>query len=476
MANQTTLKAAIWSCIERLSTQVIAFIIGVVLARLLTPHDYGVVGLMAIFISISNVFIDSGFANALIRKPDVKEGDLATTFFFNIILGVIIYALLCLFSTYIAAYFNEPLLVSLIKIVGLNVLFYSFSIVQTAILTRNLNIKIQTIINITGQLPAGIIAIIFAYNGFGIYALALQSVLASFIKMVLLWIVTKWYPKSFFDSFSFRYLWSFGSKLLLSNLIGTIFNEIYSLLIGRFIGTTQLGYYSKSSHLNTNFNSISTGVVQKIALPILSKKQDDPSALCDNFRDVMRILVMFQAFFSLFLCLSAKDLITFLWTERWNEAIVPFQLLIIGSIFLPIGSVSLSLLQVVNRTDLILKLEVPKKTIYIILIALGLKYGVLGLCVTQIFINIIAALFNMWATKRVITYSYCRQIKDIIIYILIALLVVGTVIWINPFITPVFRLLFTLVLGFFCYSCFLYLIKDKCFLRLNKLIYNNYFK
>lgn len=421
MQNKNTpFLATIWSLLERLSSQMVSFFIGIVLARILSPNEYGIVGLTTIFISLSNTFVDAGFANGLIRKIDRTEKDLSTAFYFNVIIGLVAYAILWLASSLIAAFFKEPLLIPLVKIIGLSVFLNSLCVVQNALLTANLNIRLQTIINFCGQLPAGLLAIALAYNGWGAYALAIQTVAAAFIRTVLLWIFAKWRPHEKFSKESFSYLFGFGSKLLGANIIGTIFNEIYSVLIGKFFTKADLGFFSKANGLKNNFYSIGSGIVQKVALPVLSKYQKDIPSLRDHFREVMRLLIMIIAPFSAFLCFSGRDIIIFLWTDKWEPAVLFFQVLVAGVMWEPISQLSLSLMQVVNRTGLILKLEFPKKASYAIIIAISIRYGVLGLAVSSFFINLVGSLINLRPTKKLLDYSYLQQLLDVIKYMAIA--------------------------------------------------------
>lgn len=467
---QTAVSATIWSFLERVSTQIVGFAIGIVLARLLTPHDYGVVGLITIFIALSNVFIDSGFANGLIRKTDRTEKDLSTAFYFNVIVGLFAYGLLFLCSPQIAGYFDEPLLVPLVKIAGLNVLLNSLCIVQTALLTANLNIRLQTIINVCAQLPAGIMAIVLAYCGFGVYALALQTVMSAGMKVAMLWYFAKWRPKERFDKASFKYLWGFGSKLLGANLIGTFFNQIYSVLIGKYIGKDELGYFSKSSHLNSNVDSVSTGIIQKVALPVLAKYQENKDVLCNKFRETMRLLVMIVAPLSAFFCFSANDIVVLLWTEKWIQSAVLFQFLIVGTMFNPIGQLSLSLMQVVGRTSLILKLEFPKKAVYCIYIAIGFMYGIVGLVVAHVFINLTGALINMWATKKILPYGYIAQLIDLGKYMVTAYLLA----WIISLVVNTGLIVLNIGLSFVslvtAYIAVLFTIRDNMVLKCFKLV------
>ena len=412
--------AAIWSLLERLSSQIVSFFIGIVLARLLSPSEYGIVGLTTIFISLSNTFIEAGFANGLIRKIDRTEKDLSTAFYFNVVVGLIVYGILWVCSPLIANFFHEPLLIPLVKIIGLSVLLHSLCIVQNAILTANLNIRLQTIIGFCGQLPAGLIAIVLAYNGWSVYALAMQTVLAAFIRTMLYWIFAKWRPREKFSRESFRYLFNFGSKLLGANLIGTVFNEIYSVIIGKFFTKSELGLFSKANGLSLNVNSISSGMIQKIALPVLAKYQNDMQELREHFREVMRLIVMFTAPLSAILCFTGRDIIVFLWSDKWLPAVIFFQILVAGIMWNPIGQLSLSLFQVVNRTGLILKLEFPKKTIYTILIFIGFQYGVIGIAVSQFFINLVGSAINLYPTKKILQYSYLAQVFDVCKYMIVA--------------------------------------------------------
>lgn len=461
----TGISAAIWSFLEKLSSQAVSFVIGIVLARLLTPYVYGVVGITAIFIAISNVFIDAGFANALIQNQHRTEKDLSTAFYFNVVVGLVCYAILWVATPFISSWFNEPLLIPLLKIVGLNVVLNSLCIVQTALLTAKLNIRLQTLINLSAQIPAGIIAIVLAYRGMGVYALALQNVISSLIRVVLLWFFAKWIPKEKFCKDSFKILWEFGSKLLGANLIGTIFSQIYSIIIGKFIGKKELGYFSKANGLCSNVDGVTSGIVQRVALPVLAKYQDDEVLLTERFREIMRLLVMLIAPLTSFLCFASDDIIVLLWTEKWLYCSLLFKILIVGIMLGPVGQMSLSLMQALGRTGMVLKLELPKKVVYCIYLVIGFQYGVLGLAIAQVFINITGSLINVWATRKLLPYSYLKQLKDITLYILIAFGIGWCISWFAIFASLVANIVLLLVLMFTLYSFVLLAIKDDIFVK-----------
>lgn len=461
----TPVWAVIWSFIERLSTEIATFAIGVFLARLLSPRDYGIVGMTGIFIAISAVFVEGGFANALIRKLDRTEKDLATAFYFNVGFGLFCYALLWFTAPLIANYFNESILVPVIRIVSLTIVFSSLCIVQSAILTANLNIKAEAIISLFSQAPAGIVAIYLAYNQYGVYALAIQTVLSTFIRVILFWCVVKWRPKERFSIESFKYLWGFGSKLVGATLIGTVFSQIYSVLIGKYIGKTDLGYFSKARSLSGHVTTISTGVMYKVAVPLLSRKQSSVDELRNAFRDVMRLLVILTAPIAAFCVYEASDIITFLWTDKWAQSISMFQLIVIGLVWEPISQLSLSMLQVVNKTGLILKLEFPKKASYLIIIIIGFQFGIYGLLFGMIAINVVGALINLYPTKRILNYSYVRQLIDILKYIVIAFAVGAVLKLVKIFDYTIFNIILNGILYSFLYLLTLFIMRDAVFLK-----------
>ncbi len=464
--------ATIWSFVGKLSTQGTSFIIGIVLARLLTPKDFGIVGLASIFIAVSNVFVEAGFGNAIIRKQNRTENDLTTALLTNVAIALIVFLVLWFCATPIAHFFNEPLVIPLVRIAGFNLFVGSFGIVQQALLTSELQMKKQTIITLSSQIPAGIIAIFLAYNEFGVYSLALQTVIATVIMTILFWFASSWRPKGKFSLVSFKYLLSFGSKLAGANIIGVTFDKIYSVLIGKYIGKEDLGYYTRGESLNNQTFSISNGMVQKLALPILSRYQNDVNLLTRNFREIMKLLVLINAFIAAFMVFEAENIVVFLWTEKWLNTSTIFQILVLANIWVPIGSLSLILLQVVNRSDIVLALEFPKKAIYVLIIFVGFQYGVLGLATSVVVINFIAACINMYSTRKFLNYSYFYQFIDIFKYILVAFSLAFIISLVMRYIeTPLISIVLMFIIFSLAYFGILYIIKDDVTIKyINKVI------
>ena len=255
--------AFFWTVSDKIGIQLFSFVIGIFLARLLTPFDYGVVGLSTIFIALTDMLIESGFSNALIRKQDRSQTDLSTAFIFNVSLSLILYVLLFFLSPYIANFFDTPVLSPVLRIVSINVVVNSLCVVQNAVFLAEFRLKILTIINFVSLFPSSAVALYLAFYGYGVYALVMQSVLAGVIRLVLLWYFAKWRPSLVFSNQSFTYLWGFGSKLILTRFIGICFNKVNTFIIGKYIGKTDLGYYSKAESLSSQPDTLISGVITK---------------------------------------------------------------------------------------------------------------------------------------------------------------------------------------------------------------------
>lgn len=244
-----TVKGVFWSAVERFSVAGISFLFGLVLARLLSPSDYGVIAMLNIFMAISQTFIDSGFSSALIRKPDRTEADNATAFYFNIVVGLACYLLLFAAAPFIARFYDTPLLVPVTRVIGLNLLLNSLCVVQQALLTVRIDFKTQAKISLTATIVSGGVGILLAYSGFGVWALVVQSVSAAFLRMLLLWLLAKWRLQARFSKTSFRELFSYGSKLLASGLLDTVYNNLYTIVIGKKFTAASLGVYARADQL-----------------------------------------------------------------------------------------------------------------------------------------------------------------------------------------------------------------------------------
>lgn len=473
-AKKKSVKGTIWSFADNFMTIGCSFVIGIVLARLLSPSDYGTVGVLSIFLSLANVFVDCGFGTAIIRKKERTQEDMSTAFYFNVGLGIFVYLVLFFISPLVADFFRLPILKVLLRVLALCVFFNSLAIVQTAQFTAKLKIKTIATVNVCTQIPMGLVGIYFAYKGFGVWTLVIQQVGSSFFKTFLLWGLSKWRPSFVFSRESFLYLFNFGWKLLSANLIGSFFNEIYSFFIGRFIGTSQLGLYSKANHLATQPRQILVNVINRVVLPIMVETQGDTDKVRSVYSRLIQ-MVCFIVFPVYFLLITiARPLILIIWTSKWEDTIVLFMICCAGFCWGPISQLNFSLLQLLNRTDLTLKLEFFKKPICLVLLLCGVPFGLIGVVISCSVYNVVAAIINMFPTKKLLNYGYQLQFWDILRYLLAAIVSFVVTYVVVVFIkNNAFALVCGIIIYIFIYLAICIIFKLKAFNELKNIILKN---
>lgn len=408
------IKGTLWSFIESFSRQFITFLLGLILARLLFPSDYGLIGMLQFFIAICQSFIDCGFSNALICKKDRTNTDFSTAFYFNLIIGVCSYIVLFVAAPFISIFYNEPQLTLLLRVVGLSVVFNSLCIVQNAILTATLRLKLLTRATLLSQFISGIIGISCAYYGLGAWALAIQTIGANLLTTIFLWHITKWRPMLVFSKDSFHYLWGFGSKMLFVGIISNAYSNMHSLIIGKAFNKSDLGIFSKANSLARLIPNTFYTVLNKVSLPSFTEISDDTFRLKTAFRKYIR-LASFCVFPIMgFLFTFAKPLILFLWTDKWIDAIPCFQLICIGSIWNTVNLLSISILQVLHKPNALLKYEMFNKCIGFVILIATLPFGFYAVIVGRSFYNLFEYLSYTTTNKRYLAYKYSEQLIDII--------------------------------------------------------------
>ena len=405
-----TVKGVGWSFADNISSSGVSFLVGLVLARLLTPAEYGIMAMIAIFIAISNSIIDSGFSNALIRKTDIKRIDYNTVFFFNLVVGVILYVLLYFCAPSISSFFNEPILIPVTRVIGLVLIINSLGIIQRTIMVREIDFRTQTKISLIASLSSGGIGIVMAFYGYGVWSLVGQQVSRQLLNTVFLWLYSAWRPVCEFSADSFKCLFGFGSKLLLSGLLDTLYKNIYYIVIGRFYSSAQLGQYTRAEQFNTIFSSNLTSVVQRVSYPVLSSIQDEPERLREAYRRVILLLI----------------------GEKWLVSVSYLQIICFAGMLYPLHAINLNILQVKGRSDLFLKLEIIKKIIAVIPIFLGIMYGIEYMLWGSVLISFIAYFLNSYYSAGLIRYPTIEQIKDVFPTFAVSLFV-AFVMWIISF-------------------------------------------
>ncbi|GHT33466.1 lipopolysaccharide biosynthesis protein [Bacteroidia bacterium] len=408
-----TVKGVKWSFIDGLANIGITFLVGLILARLLSPKEFGIIGMITIFIAISNSIIDSGFSNALIRKIDTKSIDYNTVFYFNLVIGIIFYLILYLSSPAISSFFKEPILIPITRVLGIVLVLNSLSIIQRTLFIKKVDFKTQTKISLFSSILSGIIGIEMAFENYGVWSLVGQQVSRQFFNMLFLWAYSSWRPAWEFSKDSFIEMFGFGSKLLLSGLIDTVYKNICYLVVGRFYTAVQLGQYTQAEQFNTIFSSNLTTVVQRVSYPVLSSIQKEPERLKSAYRKIVKttMLISFTCMFGL--VAIARPLLLILIGEKWLPAVSYLQIICFSGMLYPLHALNLNILQVKGRSDLFLKLEIIKKIIGIIPVGLGIFLGIKIMLWGSVFVSIFAYYLNSYYSAFLINYSIKDQLKDI---------------------------------------------------------------
>ncbi len=457
---QKTAKGVLWSAIEHFSVQIIQFVLGLIMARILSPHDYGLVGMILVFTAIAQTFVNSGFSSALIRKKNRVDVDYSTAFYFNVVVGIVAYFVLFLLAPFIADFYEEPLLESLTKVIAINVFINSLGIVQFAQFSIKVDFKTQAKATTTSVFVSGIVGIWMAYAGYGVWAIVWQSVLRNALNVLLLWFFSKWYPKLEFSWASFREMWSFGYKLLLSGLIDTLYNNIYQLVIGKVFSATDLGNYTRAKQF-ANFPSANfTGIIGRVTYPILSSIQDDDVRLERVYRKYLRLSAFIVFPLMVGLSALAEPLIISVLTEKWRAAIILLQIICFGMMWYPIHAINLNLLQVKGRSDLFLKLEIIKKIIGVTILCITVPIGLVAMCIGGIFSSIFCLAVNTYYTGKLINVGFWLQMRDLLPTLLLSL-AMGVVVFLSAmFISSnIVKLVVGVVVGVVFYIGVAYLFK-----------------
>lgn len=422
-----TVKGTIWSSVERFSVQGIAFVVMIVMARILTPEDYGLVGMVTIFIAVSQSLVDSGFSQALIRKQDRTETDNSTVFFFNIGVGLFLYLILFLCAPLIARFYDQPLLTPLTRLISLSVLINSFVVVQRALLTVKIDFKTQAKASLSAAIIAGAVGITMANTGLGVWAIVWYQLVNLAVNVGLLWVFSRWRPRLLYSWASFRELFSFGSKLALSGIIDTLYNNIYLIVIGKVFKASDLGYYTRSSQFAQFPSSNLSAIMQRVTFPVLCTIQDDD----DRLRSVYRRFLRLSAFvvFPLMCGLAGVSypFIRLILGEKWLFSAELLQIICLSMMWYPVHAINLNLLQVKGRSDLFLRLEIIKKCVGVAILCATVPLGLVAMCWGSLVSSILCLVINTHYTGKLIQVGFLMQMRDLLPTLLYSLSMGGLV-------------------------------------------------
>lgn len=448
---QKAIKGVAWSALERFSAQGVQFVLGLILARLLTPEDYGLIGMLAIFLAVSQTFIDSGFSSALIQKKGRDELDYSTTFYFNMVVSVAFYVLLFFAAPLIANFYDQPILVQLTRVVGLSIVINAFGVVQRAKFTINVDFKTQTKASLSSIIISGIVGIYLAYTGFGVWALVVQSLLRTSINVLVLWVISKWTPRDGFSYDRFKGLFSFGYKLLLSGLLDTVFKNIYTIVIGKVFSASSLGFFTRARQMAAFPSSNVTGILQRVTFPVLSEVQEDDVRLRSVYKKMIQLsaLVVFPMMMGL--AALAHPLIITILTDKWTETVWMLQIMCFSMMWYPIHAINLNVINVKGRSDLFLRLEIIKKSLTTVMLLITIPLGIQAMLLGQVATSYIALGLNTYYTKQIIDYGFWQQMRDLIPILLLSFVMGAGIFFLIPLLSS---LMLQLLVGFFLGTLF----------------------
>lgn len=416
-----TVRGVGWSFADNMLGQGITFIVGLVLARLLSPDEYGLIGIITIFITVFNAIVDSGFSNALIRKNDATDKDYNTMFLVNMGISVVLFGLMFLCAPFIAQFFARPELTALCRVMGIVVVINALSIVQNTVLTKRLDFKTKTKASFISSIASGVVGIAMAYSGYGVWALVGQQISRQLLNTVCLWIFNRWIPNFTFSIESFREMWKFGWKLLASTIIDQTWSQIYQVVIGKCYSPTSLGLYTRAHQFASICSSNLTGIVQRVSYPALSKLQDNREKLKNGYKKVIKVTMLVAFTLMLGLAGCAKSLIIVLIGEKWIDCVPMLQIVCFSMMFYPLHALNLNMLQVQGRSDLFLKLEIIKKCIAVIPLLMGVFIGIYWMLIGSVITGIFALYLNAYYSGPYLKYSIWEQALDILPSLLMSL-------------------------------------------------------
>lgn len=433
----STLVNFIWRFAERCGAQLVTFIVSIVLARILSPSDYGTIALVTVFTTILQVFIDSGLSTALIQKKDADDLDFSSVFYFNFVICIILYLIMFVSAPFIADFYKDSSLVSIVRVISLTLIISGVKGVQQSYVSRHMLFKRFFFSTLGGTIFSAILGIIMAYAGFGVWAIVFQQLSNNAIDTLILWITVKWRPIKKFSWSRLKNLLSFGWKMLASSLLDTVYNNLRNMIIGKLYTSADLAFYNQGDKfpklIVTNINTS----IDSVLLPTMSNEQDNHVRVKDMTRRAIKISTYIMAPLMIGLAFCARPIVQLVLTDKWLPCVPYLQIFCVSYLFWPIHTANLNAIKAMGRSDLFLKIEIIKKFIGMILLIITMNISVMAMAYSLLISGLISQIINSWPNRYLLKYSYIDQIKDILPNIVIALIMGGFVYFISYLNLPI---------------------------------------
>jgi len=408
-----TLSGLIWTFIQQFSVQLIGFSISIILARVLMPAEFGLIAMLTVFISIGNSLLDSGLASSLIRSPDLTQADYSTVFYFNLGGSILMYVLVYLAAPLVSDFYHQDLLTLILRVYALDFILNAFFSVQNARLTKEMNFKVQMMIQIPAVLIGGLAGVFLAVKGYGVWSLVWMRLLQSFLSTLMYWLTSGWIPDLVFNKSCFKKHFHFGYKMTLTGLLDILYRNVYVLIIGKYYSALQLGFYARAESVSQLPVTNIAAIINKVTYPMFSKIAEDDVKLKEVYQKMMQQVLFWNTPVLIFLAVIAAPLFNFMLTAKWLPAVPYFRILCFIGIMYPLHACNLNILKVKGRSDLILKLEMVKKLICMLGILMVIPYGIYGLLYFQLFFSFAGYYINSFYSGKFISYSITEQMSDV---------------------------------------------------------------
>ena len=462
-----------WSFVEAIGMRTVQFVVGVILARLLLPEQFGLIGMLSIFIAVAQTFLDSGFGASLIQRPVVSDRDTSSIFYFNLLVGIAATSGLYFLAPFVANFYSQSILTPLLRLMSLLLVINSLGLVQTVLLTKEIDFKTQTKVTIIASVLSGSLGIYMAYHGYGVWSLAVQQIAGAGVRVILLWVLSTWRPKWVFSMQSLREMFGFGSKLLVSGLLNTFFENIYLIFIGKFFSASDLGYYSRANTLQQLPSQTLSGLVSRVVFPVFSSIQHDREWIKRGMKKVLTTLVLVNFPMLIGLAVVAQPLVLLLLTDKWLPCVPFLQLLCLVGLMYPLHLINLNALQAIGRSDLFLRLEIIKKVLVVLNIAITWHWGIITMISGQVLASTVSYYLNAYYNKKLLNYPIREQICDLFPYLANTMVMGGVAYSLSylKFNTPLQLLASQVMAGVVIYLLLCWVFRLRAFLELQAALF-----
>lgn len=464
-----------WTFSQQFGQQIVLFIVSTILARLLMPKEFGLIGMISVFYGVGGALLNGGLTQSLVRSKELDQEDYSTVFYYNLFASIILYIIIFVLAPLIAQFYGYPILTDIIRLYCLSFIIFAFSMVQETKLTKEMNFKTQAFVSLPSVIIGGATGITLAYLGYGVWSIVWNQLVTASLRSLQFWIYSKWTPSLMFSVSKFKEHLNFGYKITLSSILERVFNNLYIILIGRYFSASQVGYYTRADTMKNLPVTNLTMAMSKVTYPLFAEIQHDDERLKRVYQKLMKMVVFVVTPTLIFLAILAKPVFRFLFTEKWLFSVPYFQILCFAGILYPLQAYNINVLNVKGRSDLSLRLVIVNKSLLVIGAVIGFQFGIYGLLYSQVILTAVSFFIYAHYTDKFINYSALEQFKDILpnfILVLVPSLLVFYTDYLIEGYTDILRLIFGGLVGGLTYIGLAYLFKFSSLNELQSLILN----